>query len=398
MVINQEMAGNRNGIKDLRQGLLWTSFLTLFFLFLGGNGDYRNLFMALPFFILLYLVLFSIGRDSMILVFRNQLGKSTIRALVFPSILFLLYILYLLINRQDPFKGNLLLAVYLVFFPVAAFALRGQKSQGVGWFDFTVFVLTLVPGALFNVRQPSEIPFGGGGFDSFFHIMVIINGVYAFAVVRGLPGVGFYPVFKWRSLFTAIWVWLAFYALVMAIGLPTGFIRITGYDQPLMKFIGLLIFTMATTFLHTALFEELFFRGILQNLLARRIGQSRSWKIFWSIGFGILLVGAILTGYTLKGSMKWFPAVVTIVLFASAYFIENSGKPEKGIYTSLALTGVTFGLVHYHAGSIIYIGLACVAGWAYGYTYLKTRNVFYSALVHMLVNTSVMMFGLSMTR
>jgi hypothetical protein len=52
--------------------------------------------------------------------------------------------------------------------------------------------------------------------------------------------------------------------------------------------------------------------------------------------------------------------------------------------------------VHYHAKSIIYIGLACVAGWAYGYTYIKTKNVFYSAVVHALVGTGAMIFGLKL--
>ena len=112
----------------------------------------------------------------------------------------------------------------------------------------------------------------------------------------------------------------------------------------------------------------------------------------------ILFGCALLVGYTLEGQMKWFPALVTVLLFAAAWLIEKSGKFEMGVYTSLALTGVTFGLVHYHAKSIVYIGLACVAGWAYGYTYIKTKNVFYSAIVHTLVNTSILIFGLKMMR
>jgi len=177
-----------------------------------------------------------------------------------------------------------------------------------------------------------------------------------------------------------------------------GFIQVIGYDKTFGILFKSILFTMIGTFLHTALYEELFFRGILQNMLARRISQSKSWKIFWAAGFVLLLACAFIVGYTLDGKMKWFPALVTVLLFAVAYFIEKSGKSEIGIYTSLALTSVTFGLVHYHAKSIIYIGLACVAGWAYGYTYIKTKNVFYSALVHMLVNTSVLIFGLKMIR
>jgi hypothetical protein len=197
---------------------------------------------------------------------------------------------------------------------------------------------------------------------------------------------------------TALWVWLAFYASVFAIGYSVDFIQFIGYEKTFAILIKSILFTMIGTFLHTALFEEVFFRGILQNMLARRIGQAKSWKTFWGAGFVLLLFSALLVGYTLEGKMKWFPALVTVLIFAAAYIIENSRKFEMGVYTSLALTGVTFGLVHYHAKSIIYIGFACIAGWAYGYTYIKTKNVFYSALVHMLVNTSVLIFGLKMMR
>jgi hypothetical protein len=286
----------------------------------------------------------------------------------------------------------------MTFFPVLAFTLRRETSQKIGWFDFSVFVLTLLPDALLSVKQSSGIPFSGGGFDSFSHIIIMLSGVYAFAVVRGIKEVGFIPEIRWKSLFTAIWVWLAFYLFVFLIGLATGFITIVGYDKTLDVLLKSLLFTMIGTFLHTALFEELFFRGILQNMLAKRIGQSKSWKIFWVVGFALLLFFAFLTGFTLEGKMKWFPALMTVLIFAGAWFLENSHRFQMGLYTALALTSVTFGLVHYHARSIIYIGLACVAGWAYGYTYIKTKSVFYSALVHMLVNTSILIFGLKMMR
>jgi membrane protease YdiL (CAAX protease family) len=119
---------------------------------------------------------------------------------------------------------------------------------------------------------------------------------------------------------------------------------------------------------------------------------------FWKWGLGILFILSVLVGYTLKGNMQWFPALVTLVIFLAAYLIEKSGKFNMGVYTALAITGVIFGLVHYHAGSIIYIGFASIAGWAYGYTWIKTRNVFYAALVHALVGSSALIFGLELMK
>lgn len=386
-------------LRELKNSVLWTALLSIFYLIAGINAtNTADFLFALPFFLVLYFTVFSIGKKSVIQSLRKWIRKNWMNSLAIPVAMLIAYAFYLLINGQNPIDGNPLFGIYIVLFPSLAFALWPNKSSKIGWFDFTVFALILLPGALLKIDQNSEIPFSGGGFDSLFHNMIILSGAYAFAIVRGIPEVGFFPELKWKSLVTAVWVWLAFYACVVIVGFSVDFIQYTGYEKTFDVLIKSIFFTMIGTFLHTALFEELFFRGILQNMLARRIGQAKSWKIFWGIGFIILFASAILVGYTLDGKMKWFPALVTILIFAAAYFIENSHKFEMGVYTSLALTGVTFGLVHYHAKSIIYIGFACLAGWAYGYTYIKTKNVFYSALVHMLVNTSVLIFGLKMMR
>lgn len=381
------------------KGAWITLGLSFFFLLKTyGKATTGELLLAIPFFLIFYFVQFTMGKEPVIAVVQRWIGSHPGRALLFPTGMLLLYLVYLLANQQDILKGNIGLLVYIIYLPVVVFSLKNNRGGKIGWVDFTVFVLLLIPTGFFSIKQNSELPINGYGFDSISHIMIILTGAYAFAVVRGIREVGFVAEFRWKSLGIALLAWSCFYLLVFVFGWSVDFIAIEGYTQPLGLLLKGILFTSIATFLHTALFEELYFRGILQNMLAKRIGQGRSWKIFWYIGFAILLVCALLVGYTLEGKMKWFPALVTVLLFAAAWWIEQSGKQEMGVYTSLAITGVTFGLVHYHAKSIIYIGLACVAGWAYGYTYHKTKNVFYSALVHMLVNTGVMIFGLKMMR
>ena len=396
-----QKTGVGNSIFDsLLKGGLATLILTLFFLFyVSGKVSFSEILIALPFFILLYFTQFSMGMDGVIKSLQSWIRKNKFNALIFPTVMLVFYIVWLLINNQDILKGNPGLLLYIIYFPVVVFTIRNEPGRKIGWLDFTVFVLTLLPSAFFSVKQNSDIPISGTGFDSVSHVMIILSGLYAFGIVRGLNDIGFVPELKLKSFSTALLVWLAFYLLVFIVGRSVDFIAIIGYgSDPLDVVIKSIFFTMVGTFLHTALFEELFFRGILLNMLSKRIGQGKSWIIFWMIGFILLLIGAFLVGYTLEGKMKWFPALVTVILFGSAYLIEKSGKYGFGVYTSLAITGVTFGLVHYHAKSIIYIGFACVAGWAYGYTYLKTKNVFYSALVHTLVNAGVLIFGLKMMR
>ncbi len=388
-----------NLFNSLLKGAFATIILTLFFLFYtSGRCTLAELMLALPFFLLFYFAQFTIGRESVVDALQTWIGKNWWNVLIFPTTMLVLYLIFMIISHQNLLEGNLWLLLYITFFPVAVFSLRKQPVRKIGWLDFTVFALVLLPGSLYSIKQNSDLPINGSGFDSISHLMIILSGFYAFGVVRGIREVGFVAQLKWKSLRTALLVWIAFYSLVFVLGRSVNFIAIIGYSDPLEIVLKSILFTLIGTFLHTALFEELFFRGILQNMLSKRIGQGKSWLIFWLVGFLILFTGALLVGYTLEGQMKWFPALVTIVLFGCAYLLEKSGKHGLGVYTSLAITGVTFGLVHYHAKSIVYIGLACVAGWAYGYTYHKTKSVFYSALVHTLVNTGVLIFGLKMIR
>ena len=384
---------------SLLKGGIATLVLTLFFLFYTvGKSSSQELLIALPFFLIFYFTQFVLGWDPVVNVFAAWNGKKRWKVLLFPTTMLALYFTYLGLNGQNILEGNPGLLVYTLYFPVLVYGLINNPSRKISWIDFTVFVLALFPFNFIGLKQNSELPIHGVGFDAISHVMIILSGVYVFAIVRGLKEVGFVPEINWKSLRTALLVWLAFYGFVFVFGRSVDFIQVVGYRDPVDIMIKTILFTLVTSFLHTALFEELFFRGILQNMLTRRIGQGKSWMVFWLVGFILLLIGAFVVGYTLEGKMKWFPALVTVVLFTSAYFLEKSGKFGMGVYTSLAITGVTFGLVHYHAKSIIYIGLACVAGWAYGYTYNKTKNVFYSALVHALVNTGVLIFGLKMMR
>jgi len=380
---------------ELRNGMSWMALLTLLFLaFNLQASEVSTIFIALPFFIVLYFLFFSAGRPEVSALMKKWIGSAIRKVLVFPVILLLLYFFYVLLNQQNPFQGILALLPCLVIFPVLMFVVRKHRSQKIDWIDFTAFVIFLLLANFIKVNPAGNLPFHGVEFDSVYRIALVLAAVYAFGTIRGLDDIGFFPVFNLKYLWTALWVWFVFYLFVVIVGYAVDFIKFIGHEsvsQELLRKIGL---TIVIVFLHTAIFEELFFRGILQNMLAKRIGQVRNWKIFWQWGLIILIPCAFLVGYTLKGGMQWFPALMILLIFGAAYIIERAGKNSPGVYTALAITSAVFGLVHYHSGAIIYIGFACVAGWAYGYTYLKTKNVFYSAIVHTLVNSSVLIFGL----
>ena len=356
-----------------------------------------ELFLSLPFFIVLYFLFFTIGKPEIAYFFRRKIIGDVKKQVIFPVVLWLIYAIYLFVNGHSPFRDLLSLFPFFLIFPVLAFSSVGT-SEKINWFDFFVFASFLLPTTLVNVQPKGDLPFHGDSFDSIYRISIMLVAVFAFGIVRRIDDIGFYPEVSLKKLWTTVWVWLAFYAFVLTIGVSVDFIRFVGHQENTVELVQKISLVLLTGFLHTAVFEELFFRGLLQNMLARRIGQSRSFRIFFIVAFALLFPLALVVGYTLKGGMQWFPALVTLLIFAMAWFIENRNIAGMGVYTSLAITSTLFGLVHYHAGSIVYIGFACIAGWAYGYVYIKTKNVFYCALTHALVNASALIFGLSLVK
>jgi uncharacterized protein len=385
--------------KELQTSLAWTAILTVLFILFNRSVEILwAMFLALPLFIVLYFLLFTIGKEKVSNQIKKWINSDIKKVVIFPAALIVLYFGYVYLIGQNPFKGVISMVPYLVFFPVLVFAAGRKDQKKIDWLDFTTFIIFLLPITLIDAKPAGNLPVTGKEFDSVYRIVMMLTAVYAFGTVRGLGNIGFFPEIKLKSLFTAVWVWLVFYGSVFIIGYSVNFFQITGHDSVSGELISKIALTIITTFLHTALFEELFFRGLLQNMLSKRINQSKSWITFWKWGLAILIPLALLVGYTLDGNMKWFPAAVTVAMFLAAFFIERSGVFAKGMYTALAITGVLFGLVHYHSGSIIYIGFACIAGWAYGYTWIKTRNVFYAALVHALVGSSALIFGLELMK
>lgn len=385
--------------RELKRSGFWTAFLTVLFLFFNRSADLMPVVLiALPFFIVLYFLFFSIGKEVVSSGIKKWIGSAILRMLVFPFVLIVLYSIYMLLNQQSPVQGAIALVPYLIIFPGMLFLVRQYRTQKIDWLDFTTFVIFLLLTTFIKVNPSGNLPFEGKDFGSVYKVALMMIAVYAFGTIRGLDNIGLVPVLNFKYLWTAIWVWFVFYLFVGILGYSVDFIKYIGHASVTKELLNKIGLTLVVTFLNTAIFEELFFRGILQNMLTKRIGQAKTWKIFWLWGLILSIPLAFLVGYTLKGGMQWFPALMVLLIFSAAWLIERAGKNSSGVYTALAITSALFGLVHYHSGAIIYIGFACVAGWAYGYTYIKTKNVFYNAIVHTLVNSSVLIFGLEFVK
>lgn len=383
-------------MKNIKQslqlgGLLTFVFLILFY-FLNKDVKTNELLLATPYFVVLYFMIFTLGQPEILKKIQLYTQNQTEKVLLLPIFLIFVIYSYLSINGNSPFEASNGLFVFYFLFPILFF-LAFKKTQIV-WSDFVVLLLFLIPATMISFKGNMSIPYKGSGFGSVFKIVIILATVYLFSVIRKIEDIGFYPIFKMKFLGIALFSWLSFLGFVFVIGYLYDFITPNPFALFSFEGIPLGIKELIRVFIGTALFEELFFRGLIQNMLAKKIGQQGNWKKYWCWGFGVFMILALITGYALNKEIFWFPALITILLFVPAYFIENKNVATFGVYTSMAITSIFFGLVHFHAGSIIFVGLASVAGWAYGYTYIKTQNVFYAALVHTLVNTSEFLFVL----
>ena len=160
--------------------------------------------------------------------------------------------------------------------------------------------------------------------------------LYLYLVVRRLQGVGFSFVPQAIDFGIGVREWLFFLPFALGLGFATHFI---GF-YPRHPSIGQVAGALLVTFLLTAMPEELFFRGILQNLLEPRLGRT------WSL-------------------------IVASCLFGLSHF-HKSGMRVPGI------TPVLF--------NWRYVMIAAIAGVFYGRAWRARRRLFASSLTHTLVD------------
>ena len=107
-------------------------------------------------------------------------------------------------------------------------------------------------------------------------------GLYAFLGIRQLDGVGFDLRVRLDDVTTALRELLFYAPFAISLGFALGFLHWTSASPRS----GAAVVTVAVTFFFIAIPEEIYFRGWIQNLLARRLGRNASlWAT--SLIFGL---------------------------------------------------------------------------------------------------------------
>jgi uncharacterized protein len=170
-------------------------------------------------------------------------------------------------------------AVISIALPVllVAFLALPDLPERISWRDATVLGIIVTAHFLrWADLWPAPAP---GAFPKLFLADIAL---YCFLIGRRIEGMG-YSLIPTRSAFLiGFREWLFYFPIAVLLGEGTGFIHFHRIIPHLSSFFAAILITS----LLIALPEELFFRGILQNLLETRLGRN-SALIAASILFGL---------------------------------------------------------------------------------------------------------------
>jgi uncharacterized protein len=257
---------------------------------------------------------------------RGLLTNRVLRALT-PGLLALPYIIFSVPRGEF----HWIYAAVLLLIPAGMAALfeflppgGSRPSPGkLCWQDVIALALVGLPIEFGWLRGAFPHP----GLSALPKLLLVDSALYAFLVVRGLEGVGYDFRFRSRDLLIGLREFASFAPIAIVLGLAVRFITPHAGTPPWPSALG----ALPVTFFFIAIPEELFFRGLLQNLLEARLGQ--------------------------RGS--------------------------------LLLTSVIFGLSHFNKPAPFnfrYVLLASIAGAFYGRAWRDRRRVVSSATTHTLVD------------
>lgn len=281
-----------------------------------GGRPYAATLTAFAFYLLVLLLFAARGVAEDAAAKLGHGGGFLLGACVFAA-----YVAYLL--GTGSFTPLRLLAMAGFVFAPLALAMSAEGAAPGAWQDF----LTLAGIWVFVKFSPLAWlwPYPGGKLAHLFTVLAAVSVAPAtFLLIRRAKGVGYSIGWGKRWSLVIVGSLVVFAAIAIPLGTGMHFLKFAPQWQRMSAFIPLSV----TIFLFTAWPEELMFRGLLQNFLARA------------------------TKSDLAG---WW---VASMIFGLSH-ITNGGFPNWR-----------------------YVILAALAGMFYGWTWRKTGSIFASAIVH----------------
>jgi hypothetical protein len=234
--------------------------------------------------------------------------------------------------------GGFAFVAGLCFLIAFVFVLAPARSDALGWQDLVVTAALAYPwvsglGSPFHDIYPSP----GTGIprlDYLGKLMLVVLGTMAFLSLRRLPRTGYRFAISREDFEAGLRNFLLFVVPGAAVALSTGFLR--WGPQPIDSWADPFVFlaNVLGIYLAVALPSEMFFRGVLQNLLAERLGRPQLALLVSSALFGLSHLG--------RGFPNWEYSALTLVLgwfCGRAYFQRQSVVAAAVTHTIAVLAG-----------------------------------------------------------
>jgi membrane protease YdiL (CAAX protease family) len=324
----------QTGVPARRQWLLFVLLLAAFALFFAWYEIIEfprypiGLLQAVALYICLLLLLvlwlapgFAVSRSWLSPRIRGPLG-----ACCCVAVFLLPYLIYAAATGDFRWWACARLFAFAAI-PFGLFALAPvRQPERMNWQDALVLVWILTPVLLGKIGGVWNVPVN---LDFMSRLYLTAVGAWSFLIVRGLGNSGYDFRFSRVILRDALISLTCFTLIAVPLGFALHFITWNSHWRGARAF----AFDYLTIFVFIAVAEELFFRGLLQNLLE---GSLRSREL------------------------------------------------------AQACASILFGLSHIRhapAPNWRYVILASIAGWFYGWAYRKHRSLMASATTHALVDT-----------
>jgi uncharacterized protein len=218
---------------------------------------------------------------------------------------------------------NWLLATTLVVICLLVAAVLHRWPAPANWADLGVLLLVgfVIDLGLLNTAWPfAHGPLWPPDLGGFPKMMMANIALYGYFVIKPIGGVGYDLVPQFSDLKTGLREFLFYVPFVLPIGFLMGFLHWQGAKANPLEIPDAWIFT----FFFVALPEELYFRGLIQNLLERRIGRNRA-----------LVVASILFGLShFNKRTMFFNWRYVILATMAGFFYGRAWQERKRLFAS----------------------------------------------------------------
>lgn len=286
----------------------------------------------------LLMIFFSLPTTSFIDWIKEKIGSKRIRIFGMINIFYLHWMIYALGTGELRWENWLLIFLYINL-PTLVLYHRRTEDQRLNLHDIVFIILLFVPIDARVIHSLYVWPEQAGG-SAYGNLLGASVAFVLASVLRNLEDIGFkLRKLEWMELGDLALHLLIFLLIAIPFGYMTDFISLTDRmpapEKVLLNFLGI--------FLMVALPEELFFRGIIQNILQKTIKNRNLALTVSSLIFGLV-------------------------------HLNNAGVPQ----------GPT--------GDYRYLVLASVAGIFYGNLYRRHRTLMPAILCHTLVDVIWVLF------